>query len=148
MNAAFESESYNEKYLKYYAQIDYYKGNLLISDINSLLEKKYSVSEINVILAHGSLEDVRDFAKRDKVVYLDEYFDYPFARIRLYDRYLAYSDETGENAYNTIVYVNLDIDKEEYNEPYLINKFSIDMLVNKHFSLTKNFVPNNLVTIS
>ena len=148
LNAAFESESYNEKYLKYYAQIDYYKGDLLISDINSLLEKKYSVSEINVILAHGSLEDVRDFAKRDKVVYLDEYFDYPFARIRLYDRYLAYSDETGENAYNTIVYVNLDIDKEEYNEPYLINKFSIDMLVNKHFSLTKNFVPNNLVTIS
>ena len=148
LNAAFESESYNEKYLKYYAQIDYYKGDLLISDINSLLDKKYSVSEINVILAHGSLEDVRDFAKKDKVVYLDEYFEYSFARIRLYDRYLAYSDETGENAYNTIVYVNLDIDKEEYKEPYLITKFSIDMLVNKHFSLTKSFVPNNLVTIS
>ena len=148
LNAAFESDSYNEKYLKYYAQIDYYKGDLLISNINSLIEKKYSVSEINVILAHGSLEDVRDFAKRDKVVYLDEYFEYSFARIRLYDRYLAYSDESGENAYNTIVYVNLGIDKEEYNEPYLVTKFSKDMLINKHFSLNKNFVPDNLVTIS
>ena len=148
LNAAFESDSYNEKYLKYYAQIDYYKGDLLISNINSLIEKKYSVSEINVILAHGSLEDVRDFAKRDKVVYLDEYFEYSFARIRLYDRYLAYSDESGENAYNTIVYVNLGIDKEEYNEPYLVTEFSIDMLVNKHFSLSKSFVPDNLVTIS
>ena len=148
LNAAFESDSYNEKYLKYYAQIDYYKGDLLISNINSLIEKKYSVSEINVILAHGSLEDVRDFAKRDKVVYLDEYFEYSFARIRLYDRYLAYSDESGENAYNTIVYVNLGIDKEEYNEPYLVTKFSKDMLVNKHFSLSKSFVPDNLVTIS
>ena len=148
LNAAFESDSYNEKYLKYYAQIDYYKGDLLISNINSLIEKNYSVSEINVILAHGSLEDVRDFAKRDKVVYLDEYFEYSFARIRLYDRYLAYSDESGENAYNTIVYVNLGIDKEEYNEPYLVTKFSKDMLINKHFSLDKNFVPDNLVTIS
>ena len=148
LNAAFESDSYNEKYLKYYAQIDYYKGDLLISNINSLIEKKYSVSEINVILAHGSLEDVRDFAKRDKVVYLDEYFEYSFARIRLYDRYLAYSDESGENAYNTIVYVNLGIDKEEYNEPYLVTEFSKDMLVNKHFSLNKSFVPNNLVTVS
>ena len=148
LNAAFESDSYNEKYLKYYAQIDYYKGDLLISNINSLIEKNYSVSEINVILAHGSLEDVRDFAKRDKVVYLDEYFEYSFARIRLYDRYLAYSDESGENAYNTIVYVNLGIDKEEYNEPYLVTKFSKDMLINKHFSLNKNFVPDNLVTIS
>ena len=148
LNAAFESDSYKEKYLKYYAQIDYYKGDLLISNINSLIEKKYSVSEINVILAHGSLEDVRDFAKRDKVVYLDEYFEYSFARIRLYDRYLAYSDESGENAYNTIVYVNLGIDKEEYNEPYLVTKFSKDMLINKHFSLNKNFVPDNLVTIS
>ena len=148
LNAAFESDSYNEKYLKYYAQIDYYKGDLLISNINSLIEKKYSVSEINVILKHGSLEDVRDFAKRDKVVYLDEYFEYSFARIRLYDRYLAYSDESGENAYNTIVYVNLGIDKEEYNEPYLVTEFSKDMLINKHFSLDKNFVPDNLVTIS
>ena len=148
LNAAFESDSYNEKYLKYYAQIDYYEGDLLIPDINSLIEKKYSVSEINVILKHGSLEDVRDFAKRDKVVYLDEYFEYSFARIRLYDRYLAYSDESGENAYNTIVYVNLGIDKEEYNEPYLVTKFSKDMLINKHFSLNKNFVPDNLVTIS
>ena len=148
LNAAFESDSYNEKYLKYYAQIDYYKGDLLISNINSLIEKNYSVSEINVILAHGSLEDVRDFAKRDKVVYLDEYFEYSFARIRLYDRYLAYSDESGENAYNTIVYVNLGIDKEEYNEPYLVTKFSKDVLINKHFSLNKNFVPDNLVTIS
>ncbi len=148
LNAAFESESYNEKYLKYYAQIDYYKGDLLIPCINSLIEKKYSVSEINVILKHGSLEDVRDFAKRDKVVYLDEYFEYSFARIRLYDRYLAYSDESGENAYNTIVYVNLGIDKEEYNEPYLVTEFSKDMLVNKHFSLNKSFVPNNLVTVS
>ena len=148
LNAAFESDSYNEKYLKYYSQIDYYKGDLLISNINSLIEKKYSVSEINVILAHGSLEDVRDFAKRDKVVYLDEYFEYSFARIRLYDRYLAYSDESGENAYNTIVYVNLGIDKEEYNEPYLVTEFSKEMLINKHFSLNKNFVPDNLVTIS
>lgn len=148
LNAAFESEAYEEKYLKYYAQIDYYEGDLLIPNINSLLKKKYSVSEINVILGHGSLEDVKEFAKRDKVVYLDEFFEYPYARIRLYDRYLAYSDETGENTYNTIVYVNLGIDKEEYTDPYIVTEFSNDMLVNKHFSLNKNFVPNNLVSVS
>ena len=48
LNAAFESDDYNEKYLSKYSGIDYYKDKKLIKAINLLLDRKYSTNEINL----------------------------------------------------------------------------------------------------
>ena len=40
------------------------------------------------------------------------------------------------------------MDKNDYEDPVIVTKYSTDMLVNKHRSLTDKFVPNDLVTIS
>lgn len=148
LNAAFESIYYKEKYFERYSRIDYQDQKHLIKNINTLIKKKYTNSEISTILAHGNDNDVTLFAKRDRVRYIDEFFSYDFAKLSLYDRYLKYSNETGEDEETTVIYINLDMDKAPYEEATEVKDFSYDMLVNKHYYLGKNFRPDDLVKIS
>lgn len=147
LNAAFESKDYEEKYLDQYSKIDYQNHDNLIKNINTLIKKGYSNDNISMILAHGSDKDVTEFVKRDKINYLEEFFSLPYAKLSNYDRYVDYSNETGENDETTVLAVNLDMDKENYENPTIVKKFSTDMLVNKHRSLQKNFEPDDLVSI-
>ena len=148
LNKAFESEDFNEKYMDNYTKINYVPHEHLISNINKLLKKGYSNNDINIILSHGSDDAVIRFIKRDKVKYLEEFFSVDYAKLDNYDRYVKYSDEMGEDEEESVLAVNLDMDKEDYKDSYLVDKFSFDMLVNKHRSLSKDFTPDNLVKIS
>lgn len=147
LNAAFESSYYRDKYLDNYAKIKYQKQENIIKNINKLLDKGYSNSNISMILEHGDDAEVSEFVKRDKIKYLEEFYSVDYAKLSNYDRYLKYSDETGEDEETTVLYVNLDMDKEDYNDFVDIDKFSIDMLVNKHRKLDSDFVPSDLVEI-
>lgn len=147
VNLAFESEDYDEKYLDNYAKIKYVDHKDLIAHINKLLEIGYSNSDINLIVSHGSNEAVAEFLKHDRVHYLEEYYTYDFAKIENYDRYVNYSDETGTDELDTIININLNLDKEAYVDVVNVNKFSYDMLVNKYRSLSEDFVPEDLVSI-
>ena len=148
LNAAFESDYYKEKYFKDYTKIEYQKQDNLIKNINTFLKKGYTTGEISTILKRGNDQEVSEFAKRDRVRYVDEFFSFDFSKLNLYDRYVNFSDESGFEDEDTVVYVNLDMDKEEYNDANEVNKFSIDMLVNKHNKLDEKFEPDNLVKIS
>ena len=147
LNAAFESIHYNDKNFDNYSKIEYVKQKHLIKNINKLLKKGYSNTDINMILSHGTDKTVTEFIKRDKVRYLEEYYTIDYAKIENYDRYVKYSDETGEEEEDVVISVNLDLDKEEYKDSTLVDKFSIDMLVNKRRHLDKKFVPKDLVKI-
>ena len=148
LNKAFETDIYKEKYLKKYSLINYYDSDLFIKNINTLLDKGYSVIDINLINSRGSQEDVLEFSKKDRVLYLEEYLEYDFSKLKLFDEYIKFSNDTGENAYTTIIYINLGLNKPDYKDPTVVSKFSTDMLVNKHFRLDDSFVPDNLVNIN
>ncbi len=147
LNKAYESKYFNEKYMDNYTKIKYFNQKDLIKNINKLLEIGYSNSDINLILAHGNNDSVTRFTKREKIKYLEEFFNVSFAKLDNYDRYVAYSDETGEDEETTVLFVNLNMDKEAYTESQLIEEFSVDMLINKHRNLNKDFVPENLSKI-
>lgn len=147
LNEAFESEDYIEDNLDHYSKINYVNHKHLIKNINNLLKVGYSDRDINIILVHGDDNDVTEFSKREKIKYLEEFFVVPYAKLKNYDRYVQYSDETGEDEELTVLYINLDLDKEDYTDSYLVSDFSIDMLVNKHRSLSEDFTSNDLITI-
>ncbi|MBQ3307475.1 MAG: M15 family metallopeptidase [Bacilli bacterium] len=147
VNKAFESEDYIEDNLDNYSKIKYFDQKDLISNINKLLEIGYSNSDINIILSHGTNESVTEFTKHERVHYLEEYFEYDYAKIENYDRYVNYSDQFGSSEEDTIIYINLNIDKEDYVDPFIVEEFSIDMLVNRHRSLKEDYVPSDLVTV-
>ena len=64
LNAAFESDDYIEDNLDSYSKIKYQKQDNLIKNINKLLNKKYSNSDISTIIAHGNDKEVSEFAKQ------------------------------------------------------------------------------------
>lgn len=148
LDAAFSSKNYQEENLEHYARIKYVNHKDLIHNINTLIKKGYSDQDINIIITHGSNESVQEFAKRDKIKYLEEFFSVDYAKLDYYDRYVAYSDDTGEDEETTVLYVNMDLDQEDYVNPHIVSKFSYDMLVNKHNQLTDKFEPDHLVSIS
>lgn len=147
LNAAFSSKYYKEKNLKHYSNISYVKQANLIKNINSLIKIGYSDSDISMIVTHGSDSDVSAFTKRKKVIYLEEYYTFKFAKLANYDRYVAYADATGDGDENTVVLVNLDRDKEDYKEAPVTKKFDFYVLVDKHHQLDKSFKATDLATI-
>ena len=147
LNAAFESKEYIEDYLDSYRKINYVPHEHFISNVNQLLKNGYSTNDINIILAHGDDKAVGRFANREKIKYLEEFFSIDYAKLDYYDRYVAYSDDTGEDEETTVLFVNLDMDKEDYSESTLVSSFSTDMLVNKHRYLDENFIPDDLIII-
>ena len=147
LNAAFSSDDYNEDNLDNYAKIDYEKQEHLISNINKLLKKGYSVDEVNLIISKGDDESVSDFVKRDKVKYIEEFLSVDYAKLENLDRYVAYKEKENDDAETTVLYVNMDFDKEDYVDPLVIDKFDDYVLVNKHRQLSSKYVPDDLVTI-
>ncbi len=146
LNEAFKSKYYKEANLDSYSKIKYQKQKNIIKNINTLIDKGYSNSNISLILAHGNDSDVSEFTKRDKIKYLEEFYSISYAKLKYYDRYVKYSSETGEDEETTVLFVNLSMDKDDYVDPINVDKFSRDMLVNKHYKLSEDFVPDDLVT--
>ena len=147
LNAAFESDDYIEDNLDNYAKIDYENQKYLIRNINKLLDKGYSVNEVNLIISKGDDESVSDFVKRDKVKYIEEFLSIDFAKLENLDRYVEYQDKENDDAETTVLYVNMDFDKEDYVDPLVIDEFDNYVLVNKHRQLSSKYIPDDLVTI-
>ena len=145
LNAAFKSKYYKDTNLDSYSKIKYQNQKNIIKNINTLIDKGYSNSNISLILAHGNDEDVSEFAKRDKIKYLEEFYSLSYAKLKYYDRYVKYSSETGEDEETTVLFVNLSMDTDDYVEPVNVTSFSTDMLVNKHYKLGEDFVPDDIV---
>lgn len=147
LNAAFESTYFNEKYMDNYIKIKYVNQKHLIQNINKFIKLGYTDNDINIILTHGNDQSVTNFTKREKVKYLEEFYTIDYAKLDNYDRYVNYENETAEDEEIVVMYINLDMDKEDYVDATKVDKFSIDMLVNKRRYLDKNFEPDDLVKI-
>ena len=147
LNAAFSSTDYKKENLDNYVKIDYENQAHLISNINKLLDKGYSVNEVNLIISKGDDKSVSDFVKRDKVKYIEEFLSVDYAKLENLDRYVAYKEKENDDAETTVLYVNMDFDKEDYVDPLVIDEFDDYVLVNKHRQLSSEYVPDDLVTI-
>ena len=148
LNAAFESDDYKEENLDSYSKIRYHNHKHLIKNINALLKKGYSNNNINMILDHGNDEEVTLFSEREKVKYLEEFFTIDYAKLIIYDKYVYYSDFSGDDEETTILIVNLGLDKEAYTDVVEISKFTNEMLVNKHHRIKDKLEPDDLIKIS
>ena len=124
LNAVFESEDYIEENLEIYRKINFVSQEHFVQNMNQLIKVGYNPSDMNIIFAHGDDEAVTRFTKREKVRYLEEFFSVDYAKLDLYDRYVKYSDDTGEDEDITVLFVNLDMDLEDYTDSKVVDKFS------------------------
>lgn len=147
LDAAFSSADYKEENLDNYVKIGYQDQEHLIGNINKLLDKGYSVNEVNLIVSKGDDESVSAFVKRDKVKYIEEFLSIDYAKLENLDRYVEYQDKENDDVETTVLHVNMDFDKEDYVDPIVIDDFDDYVLVNKHRQLSNLYVPDDLVTI-
>lgn len=147
LSKAFESQYYQEKNFTTYSKIKYQNHQDFIQNINKLVKIGYTNEEINMILSHGNNQDVKDFMRRGRVKYLEEFYTISYAKLRNYDRYVSYMNSSREDEETSVWHVNLGLDHENYKDYQEVDDFSYTMLVNKHYKLKEKFVPYQLVTI-
>ena len=147
LNAAFSSPFYKDKYVDNYSKIKYQNQKDIIKNTNILLDKGYSNDDISIILNHGNNADVSEFVKKERIKYLEEFYQFPYAKLENYDRYVSYADSTGEDEKTTVVHVNLNMDKEKYVDYEKIDGFSYDMLVNNYHYMDPSIIPDDLIDI-
>lgn len=117
------------------------------SEANTLLEKGYSVDEINQIYEYMSDKNIAKILTNNKVD-LSKFYqisNFDFDKI---DRYLAYQTSQGIEMKQAVTEVNLNLDTDFYtNIETIEDPSSITVLVNKSHALPADYVPEDLVSI-
>ena len=134
---------FDKDYLEEYFKIDYYDKDNFIKDVDKYLELGYKSESINKINMINSKKLYEIATKYDKD--LVEYLKYDYFKPELYERYKNYFNEDYKE---TLINVNIGLDKEYYEDPTIVNNYSITMIVNKYNKLDENFVPPELIELN
>lgn len=145
LNHILLQSDYKTEYLDSYTQINYVDSEDFLALTNTFLGKNYSTDDINFIFKRFEHEDIIKLSERDYFAELQKYYSIDYAKLRDLDRYIAYKEKTNKDYEQTVLDVSLSLDLGEYETDYENTEFSVDMLVNKNFSVSKDFEPKDLV---
>ena len=126
-----------------YFLIDYTAYDGFGSDVNKLLEMKYTPDQINMINKKNDKE-LLSTVKSKYISDIDKYIEYNYFKLDKLDRYISYNKGDYKDA---VISVNIGLDKEYYTDPTIVKEYSINMIVNKYNSLEKEYVPKDLVKL-
>ena len=143
LDKIYGEEGYNPDRIDDYMSIKYYDRDNFLNNINKLLDLGYKIDEINNIYAKTSDKFIEKLTS--KYIYdIGKYLAIDYFKEENYDRYIEYFNGSYQK---TVLHVNIGLDKDYYQDPNNVDKFSITMLVNKYNKLDKDFVPDDLVLI-
>ncbi len=138
----FNIENYN-----IYLDLKYYEKSNNVGLVNKLIEKGYSVDDINLVLKSGNNDTIKVFLEGTKYDKLSDFLKYDYAKLSLLDRYIEYKASNVCTYKDAIVKVNIGLDSEFYENYNEVKKFSLTMIVNKYNKLSEEFVPDELVDV-
>lgn len=140
------TEYFNPKYTIGYTEINYHDKDNFLSNINTLLTLGYAPKDINTIYDKLSDNSINILINNDYIKDLTNILNLNYFIEDNLERYLNYSKIDAENA---IVYVNIGLDNDYYeNVEKITNEYDVLVLVNKYHYLDKSYVPNDLETIN
>lgn len=131
-----------------YRKLEFPKNIDDLNLINELIDKGYNYEEINCIIKTGSNDALKSFLKLDKASYVVDFLKYDYAHLYNFSRYVEYQMKTLSSYEETVLYVELDLDKDNYVDYNTINDFSYTIFVNKHNKLSSTFSPSDLVKVN
>jgi len=142
------NNSFNEKYIKEYSNINYNTIDNFDNIINIFLEKNYTSTEINNILENLSESNINKLLTKDYIK-LDKYYSVINLNVDNVDRYNKYKSEKNISLEDAVTQVNIGLDNKYYTEIKNIdNPDDLLVLVNKYRALPENYEPDDLVTLS
>lgn len=144
LEVAIKSKNFNKDNANSYLEINYHDKKDFIDSINKLLALGYSVSDINMINDKLNDNTIEALYKHELIKDISKYMEFDYFKSDNLYRYLAYYAGYYKE---TVVYVNIGLDKKLYEDADVITKFDETVLANKYHKLDENFVPDNLVQI-
>ena len=147
LDIVFQSNDFNSKYFDIYKKLNYYELDDYTKNVNKLIDKGYSAYDINNILKSANNESLKAFIEKDYIENVSKFLEIDFSILSNLDRYIEYQNKHNIDKELVVIYVNIGLDKNYYEDTTETDKFSYDMLVNKYNGVTKEFVPENLVEV-
>ncbi len=145
LNIALKDSNFDKQRVDEYFAIDYFDKENFISSVNALLSLGYTVNEINLINKKLPDETIDALQKKDKIEDILKYLEFDFFKGENFDRYLNYHNGDYKQ---TLIKVNLGLDKPPNTDVKILKEFSVTMLVyNNYRKLDENFVVPDLVKI-
>lgn len=144
LEIAIKDKEFNKDNVDSYFEIDYHDKNDFIARINNLLKKGYTVEDINDINNKLSDDMVTSLYEYELIKDIKEYLKFDYFKSENLYRYIDYYYSDYEQS---VVHVNIGLDKEFYTDANIITEFSHSVLVNKYNKLDSTFVPDNLTQI-
>ena len=147
LDIVFQSKDFNSKYFDIYKELTYYELDDYTKNVNILIDKGYTKEDINNILKKADNDTLKEFINKDYIENISSYLEYDFSILSNIDRYIEYQKKNNMDKELVVVYVNIGLDKDFYQDTTTTNKFSYDMLVNKYHGVSDDFIPDNLVDV-
>jgi len=147
LDNVFKSSDFKSKNFSMYSQIDYYDFNNFTLIINTLIDKGYNVEDINNILKSADADSLNTFLDKEYIENVSNYLKYDFSILKNIDRYFNYQKENNVDYELAVIYVNIGLDNNFYEQTNIVTDFSLNMLVNRYNKLNSDFIPDNLETV-
>ena len=131
------SDDFKIDYLEKYYMIKYVDKDSLLKEVNSLIEEEYNIDQINMI-EEVSNDYLTNYLIDNQVKDIEKYIKVSIFKPERIERYLNNKQDKYED---TVLYVNMDRDKDKYEDPNLIKEYNKEMLVNVHNRLDEEYKP-------
>ena len=142
-NSAINSNDYKDEYFDSYMNLKYYDYEDFITSVNKLLDLGYTPVVIDIINSKSDMNLV-SVLKSKYVEDIDKYLEYDYFKLSNLDRYLKYFNGDYKD---TIVKVNIGLDKDFYEDVNVIKDYSYDVIVNKYNKLDESFTPKDITEL-
>ena len=143
LDKAVVDSNFEKKYINDYLVITYYDYDDFLINIKTWLDMGYISSDVNNINKWNDTElNIKVSEKLIKDI--SSYLGFNYFKVEKLDRYLNYFNGDYKD---TIVKVNIGLDKKFYEDPNIIKEFSASVIVNKYNKLDSTFTPTKLVEL-
>lgn len=144
LEEALKSNDFEKDNIDSYLTIEYHEKKNFIKRINNLVSKGYSQADINLINEKINDDMVEKLYDHELIKDISKYLAFDYFKSDNLFRYIEYYYGDYEEA---VLYVNIGLDRDFYEDANVITEFSTTVLANKYNKLDENFEPDNIVQI-
>ena len=148
LEVALKNNEFDINNLEGYLTIKYNNDKNIVNKINMLYKIGYDIDAIRNIFKKLSSDEIDYLTNYTYIDNLNSYMNYKIFKVENLDRYINYRNKKNLSFKDIIIRVNLDLDKDYYNNPKIIkNPDDLLVLVNKHNKLPDDFIAKDIKQI-
>ena len=143
LDKVIDTDFFDKKYVGNYLSTDFYEYSDFLSNLKVWFDLGYVPNDVNVVNKRNDPELNKKISEK-YIKDITTYLGFNFFKVDKLDRYLKYFNGDYKD---TIIKVNIGLDKAFYEDPEIITEYSPEVIVNKYNKLDSTFEPKKLVEL-